>query len=338
MNASQLQSASGNQAFFQAASGRWAGERMLKALQEGRPLSAAELRTCTTLSKDEWVQFDAAAVEEGAIRLKGIADLISAGLTIDVPNALGKTLLEYERVTDMDPAITSLDGLARGDNDRQTFALDSLPLPITHKDFNISIRTLAASRERGETLDTMQVRTAGRLVAEQLESMLFLGGPTFGAGIIRGYTDHPDRNTGSFGAGTWSASARTGAEIFTDVQTMLVAANAARFYGPFWIYVSGNMSAKFEEDYKANGEKTIRSRILEIDGIERIQVVDQLTADNVIMVQATRDVTALVDGEGIQTVQWDIYGGMAVAFKVMAIQVPLIRSDAQQRSGVFHMS
>ena len=36
--------------------------------------------------------------------------------------------------------------------------------------------------------------------------------------------------------------------------------------------------------------------------------------------------------------QWDLYGGMAVAFKAMMIKVPLIRSTQANRSGVFHMA
>jgi hypothetical protein len=325
--------------FFQAASGRWAGERFIAAMKAGRPLSATELRTCDTLRKDEWKAFDEALIEEGTIRLRGIADLVGAGLTINVPNALGKTIVEYEKVTDMEAAITSLDGLARGDSDRQTFELSSVPLPITHKDFNISIRTLTASRERGESLDTTQVRTAGRLVAERLEYMLFRGGPTYGAATIYGYTNHPDRNTGTFVTnGNWSAAAKTGENILEDTLTMKRGLEADRFYGPYWLYLPSAYSTVIDEDFKAASDKTIRERLLEVDGLERITVVDQLPANNLIMVQRTLDVTALVDGESLQTVQWDIYGGMAVAFKAFAIQIPLIRSDAEGRSGVYHMS
>lgn len=327
--------------FFQAASGRWAGERMLRAMREGRPLSASELRTCDTLRKDEWVAFDEALIEEGAIRLKGIADLISAGLTIPISNALGKTMLEYEKVTDMEPAVVSLDGLARGDNDTQEFSLGSLPLPITHKDFNISIRRLSASRERGESIDTTQARTSGRLVAEKLELMLFRGGPTFGASTIYGYTNHPNRNTGSFTAGHWDdlTPATIGAGALADILKARAGLIADRMYGPYWVYVSSNFDGSLELDFNTSySNKSVRQRLLEIDGVQKIQVVDQLPADTLIMVQATRDVVALVDGEGIQTIQWDIYGGMAVAFKAFAIQVPLIRADAQGRSGVYHMS
>lgn len=329
----------GGRAFVSGASGRWAGEQLLRALQSGKPMSASVLRTCDTLRKDEWKAFDEALVEEGVIRLRGVANLIAAGLTIPVANAMGKTLFEYEKMTDMEAAVVSMDGITRGDNDRVTFSLSNLPLPITHKDFNIHLRTLSASRERGEALDTTQSRVAGRLVAEQLEYMLYQGGPTFGASVIYGLTTEPNRNTGAFGTnGNWAQAAKTGTNMLDDVLTMKAALESDRFYGPYWLDIPSTYSTEIDQDFKANSDKTIRQRLLEVDGLERITVVDQMPADNIVMYQATRDVVALVDGEGIQTIQWDIYGGMAVAFKAFAIQVPLVRADAQGRSGVYHMS
>jgi len=329
----------GTKSFFQGSSGRWAGERLLKALTEGREISPRELRTLDTLRKDEWIQLDEALVEEGKIRLRAVADLMAAGLVINVPNSMGKTVLQWEKVTDMNPAETSLSGIVRTEDDRQEFELASLPLPITHKDFNINLRTLVASRTRGEALDTTQARTAGRLVAEQIEAMTFLGGKTFGGNTIYGLLNHPDRNTVDFGTnGVWDGASKTGENILADVLSMFAAAEADRFYGPYWLYVPSNFSLKLEEDFKANSDKTIRQRLLEIDRLVKIGTCDQLTADNVILVQATQDVFALVEGEPLQTVQWDIEGGFQIKFKAFTIQVPLIRSDAQGRSGVVHMS
>lgn len=325
--------------FWHGSSGRWAGERLMKALQSGQNLSPSVLRTLDTLRKDEWVAFDEALVQEAMIRLKGVADLIAAGLTINVPNAMGKTVLQYEKVTDMNPAIVSMDGAVRSENDRQEFDISSLPLPITHKDFWINLRTLTASRERGESLDTTQVRTAGRLVAEATESMLFLGGKTFGGARIYGYTNHPDRNTVSFQTnGNWVQTAKTGENILEDVLECISAAQADRMYGPYWLYVPQNSSLKLEEDFKAASDKTIRQRLMEIDGLQSIRVVDQLTSNNIILVQATVDVTAMVMGIPLQTVQWDIEGGFIINFKAFQIAIPLIRSDAQGRSGVVHLS
>lgn len=334
--------------FFSGSSGRWAGEQMARAVSSGQSLNPnclrlmqdagpAELRALATLRKDEWIHLDNALVEEGMIRLKGVADLMAAGLSINVPNAMGKTVFQYENVTDMNPAQVSLDGAVMTEQDRQEFDIGNLPLPITHKDFFINLRTLTASRERGESLDTTQVRTAGRLVAEETERMLYLGGKTFGGNTIYGYLTHPNRNLTTWGTGVWSAAARTGEQILLDVLTMIAAAEADRFYGPYWLYIPRNTSTKFEEDFKDNSDKTIRQRISEVDGIRAIQVVDQLTADNIVLVQATIDVAAMVEGVPLQTVQWDVSGGFIINFKAFQIAIPLIRADAQGRSGVVHM-
>ncbi len=326
--------------FWGGSSGRWAGEQLMKALQAGGTITPAALRTLDTLRKDEWKELDDALVEEGNIRLRGVADLAGAGLVRTVANGMGKTIFQWERVTDMEPAQVSLDGIVRTEGDRQEFDLQNLPLPITHKDFFLNLRTLAASRERGESLDTTQSRTAGRLVAEQTENMLFNGySGKFGGFSIYGYTTHPDRNTETFGTGgAWSTPAKTGGQILSDLLTMIGAAEADRYYGPYWLYVPGNTGLKLEEDFKANSDKTIRTRLLETSQLSTIRTVDQLAADNIILVQPSFDVVVMVEGEPLQSIQWDVEGGFQINFKAMTINVPLIRSDAAQRSGVVHMT
>jgi hypothetical protein len=324
--------------FYAGPSGRWAGEQLLRAVQEGRPLSPSVLRSAATLRKDEWIHLDTVLVQEGAIRLRGVAQLMAAGLTINVPNAMGKTVFQWEDMTDMNPAETSLSGVVRTEDDAVDFELGNLPLPITHKDFNLNLRTLAASRERGEPLDTTQARVSGRLVAEQIEKMLFQGGRTFGGNHIYGLTNHPNRNAGAFAAGTWSGAGVTGEQMLTDVLTWIGLLEADRMFGPYWLFVPSGFSTNLEKDFKANSDKTIRQRLMEVDRLNSITTVDQLQANNAVLVQATVDVVALVEGEPLQSIQWDIEGGFIVKFKAFTIQVPLIRADAQGRSGVVHAS
>ncbi len=238
----------------------------------------------------------------------------------------------------MEPAVISLDGLARGDSDRQEFSEASIPVPIIHKDFNLSLRTLTASRERGEALDTTQVRTAGRLVAERLELLLFEGGVVYGGNTIHGYTTHPDRNTSGYSGTDWSDPTTTGAEMLTDIGVAKTALQADRYYGPYWIYTGADADSNLDADFKAETSMTIRERLLAVESIERITIVDQLADNTVLFVQPTSDVVELLDGEALQTVQWDLYGGMAVAFKAFTIQIPLIKSDSTGRSGILHMS
>ena len=119
---------------------------------------------------------------------------------------------------------------------------------------------------------------------------------------------------------------------------MIAASELDHYYGPWMLYVPRASSTKLDGDFKANSDKSIRSRLLEVSGLRGIQVADFLPADNVLLVQMTSDVVALVQGEPLQTVQWDIEGGFGINFKAFMIQVPLIRSDIDGRSGIVHMS
>jgi uncharacterized linocin/CFP29 family protein len=329
-------------AFFKGSSGKWAGEQMLNALQTKKPISPAILRDNGVLLHEEWKYFDTAVQMEALIQLRGVAALEGAGCTINVPNAMGKTVYAYEKATDMDDATVSMDPVTRSENDRTEFDLAQMPLPVTHKDFYINIRTLMASRERGEPLDTTQIRIAGRKVSEKTEKMLFQGlTGKFGGLSIYGLTTEPNRNLNSFGTnGNWATTnvAKTGNNVLDDVLSMMSLAESVRYYGPFGLFVPRNSNVKLDNDFKANSDLTIRQRLLEIDGLSGIWGVDQLPSNNVVLVQMTPDVVAMVNGEGLQTVQWDVEGGMRINFKAFQIKVPLVRSDIQGRSGVVHTS
>lgn len=324
---------------FDGASGRWATAQFKAAALSGKPMTAAALRTADTLRRDEWEVFDDAVIEEAKIRLVGVGDLMAAGLVKPVTGSLGKTVFGYERVTDMDAAATSLDGLTRTANDRQEFNLNQLPLPITHKDFFLNLRELTASREKGEPLDTTHVRTAGRVVAEQLENMLFNGGPTFGGLTLPGYLTHANRNeiTGFTDTDDWETVTKTGASFLTDTLAMIAAAHVDRMFGPYWIYMSAAAGVNLEADFKAESSQTIRQRLEAINNVSAVRVADQVPAGQVLLVQATIDVAAWIQGEALQTVQWDEYGGFKVNFKVFTIGVPLIRADITGRSGIVNL-
>lgn len=326
-------------AFWKDSSGRWAGERMLEALQEGRDLQASDLRVNGVLRQDEWIQSDEALVTEAVRRMTVNNAIVAAGLTRQIPNSMGTTVWEYEKMSDMLPATVSLDGMVRTEDDRVDFTLAQLPIPITHKDFGINLRTLQASRKRGEGLDVTQIRIAGRLIGEAQEQMTLTGSKTFGGLTIYGLLNHPDRNTASFGTnGAWSAAAKTGENILVDLQTMIAALEADRMMGPYWLIIPRNTNVKLDGDFKTNSDKSIRTRLLELTSVTRIMVADFLTADNILLIQATSDTIELLQGEPLQTVQWDLQGGFRIEFKGFMIQVPLIRSDASGRSGIVHMS
>lgn len=292
-----------------------------------------------TLRRDEWKQLDEALLPFSDFRLGGAADLEANGLTFDLGNGMGTTVLEYHDVSDAMEADLTMDGITRGQGDRPVYNTVYLPLPIIHVDFEINARVLAASRKLGNPLDTTSIERAGRKCNEQLETMLFTSTSyAYGGGTIYGYLNHPNRNQVTL-AQNWDASGKTGAEILVDVLAMKQASIDARHFGPWMLYIPTAYETELDSDYDTTTPgTTIRERILKIAGIKGIKVIDTLTANNILLVQMSSDVVRLVRGMGLQTVEWAREGNMVSKYKVMMIKVPQVRSDQAGHSGITHLA
>lgn len=298
------------------------------------PMSNAVLR------RDEWKALDEAVLKISETRLNGIQSLRSRGLVYNLGNAMGSTVLETHDISDALEADLTMDGITRGKNDRVEHTTNYLPLPIIHADYAINARALAASRNLGNALDTSMAERAARKVAEKLEEMLFTSTSyTFGGGVIYGYLNEPHRNQVTLDE-KWDNSGTTAREILDDVLQLKQTSIDAKHYGPWELYIPTSYETTLDEDYEDSGTtatgKTIRERILAISGILDIKVVDTLTADNVVLAQMTSDVVRLVNGMGIQNVQWSEEGNMVTKYKVMTIQVPQVRADQEGNSGIVH--
>jgi len=302
--------------------------------------------TNSTLRRDEWKHLDAAVMAISESRLGGIQDLIDKGLTYNLGNAMGTTVLETHDSSDAMEADMTMDGVSRGKGDRINYETKYLPIPIIHVDYEINSRVLDASRNMGNPLDTTSVERATRKVLNYLETLLFTAPATayaFGGGTIYSYLNHPDRNLVTLSDyGNWDDSAASARDIFDSVLAMKQAAITAKHYGPYQLYIPTAYETVLDEDYEDTGNtatnKTIRQRLMDIEGINGIKVIDTLTADNVLLVQMTSDVVRLVRGMGIQNVEWQTEGKFVNKYKVMTIQVPQVRSDQEGNSGIIHMS
>lgn len=306
----------------------------------------------TSLRKEEWVQYDNVVLKAARQRLRAWADLAAAN-TYGGFNGMSRTMLEWESQSDVGEAIVDMDGLTVGRGFEPRYQLQGMPLPITHCDFYLSSRRLAASRNGGTPLDTTMAEMAGRRVAEMIEQTLIgvetgitVGTAAAGtAGIpygytpsVYGYTNFPNRNTKT------DLTTPTGANPEAVVQDILEMRNQLyddRFYGPFILYHSTAYDQFLDNDYFRTGgvsvNQSLRQRIEAIDGISAVRRLDFLTSGYVlIMVQMTSDVARAINGMDITTVQWEEKGGMQLCFKVMAIQVPNLRSDYVGRCGIVH--
>jgi hypothetical protein len=315
------------------------GRSYVTSIQNGKPEVKCIGNATSLLRKDDWKILDEAVIKAAQPRLKAVGDLRRMGLTYNIPNGMAKTVLETEMMSDINDATISMDGLREGANDRPKFELINLPLPIIHYDFSFSARQIAVSRNGGSPLDTTMAELAGRKVAEAAEKLL-LGNwtaddqYTYGGGTIYGYTDFPDRTTRTLTTPTGS----NGTTTVTEVLAMKADAYADYHYGPYVLYNAPNWDQYLDNEFKTYSDRTLRERIGAIDQIDGPYTLDYLTNYDMLLVQKSTDVVREVIGMDITTVQWESNGGMKLNFKVMAIMVPQLRSDINDRSGIVHGS
>lgn len=289
-----------------------------------------------TLRRDEWMYFDNTVTQIARERLTIVQELMSRGLTWDLPNALGVLAIEWDKVGDLEPAQMTMSGLDEALKDQLDYGSDSMPVPMIHKEFTMNLRQLEAARRNGRQMDSTHAAVATRKVADLVEQLIFTGATISSAnGRIWGLLNHPHRTTGSIGS-SWASD--SGENIITDILAMIEDARLNNMFGPFLLFIPGAWGVSLSRDYKANSSDTILDRIMKITGILAVIPTNRLTAGNVLLVQASSDVIQLINGMQPTLLQWDSRGGFEINFKVVAIMLPRIRSDYAEQSGIVHYS
>lgn len=298
------------------------------------------LRTNAALMYDEWKLFDNQVTRIARERLVLAGELQRRGLTYPIPNALGVLQLVWQTSGDMEPAEVTMTGLPEADKDVMDFGIASMPIPMIHKEFQLDLRTLTASRRGNMPLDTTMAEIAVRKVAEMVDTIIMSGlSIATNLGQIYGLINHPNRLTGSVTA-SWNTA--TGAQIVGDIIAMSNALIAKNMFGPYLIFVPTATYTNMSRDYNATANDgsggTVLNRILQIPGVEGIMPTNRLTGNNVLMVQMTSDVIQLIEGIQPTMVEWDDRGGFELNFMIFAILLPRVRADYLNQSGIAHFS
>lgn len=296
-----------------------------------------------TMTKDQWKYMDQKLVTVARPLLRVWSDLVGAGLTYTVPDGMGTIVLQEQTITDGGSVRVDMDALVESERDRPTFDIRNFPLPIVHGDVSFSARQLAVSRRQGTggvsaPLDTTMLEQVTRRLVEKVELMT-IGQATsysYGGGTVYGLTTKPQRLTTTMTNPTdpsWTPS------LFIDeILLMLSALQDINFNGPYGMYFSPNWSKYINGDYtQAYSADTLGTRIDKIDDISfRRKLRFGLTGFQVILFELNPSVIRAVTGMRLQTIQWDSKGGLAKNFKIMAIMVPQLRSNASDQTGINH--
>lgn len=290
-----------------------------------------------TLAFRDWFYLDQKIIRAARPELRALADLKSNGLEQVIPGGLGKTVYQYQRVSNISPATMSMDGLRESEHDRPVFDLNNMPLPIIHKDFEYGARELMASNNGSNPLSSTTGELAGRKVIEYGEQLVLGLLPTFtyGGGSIYGYTNFPFRLT--YVCGNPTTPGWTPQQLLDDVLQMILLSREHYYYGPWVLYHSLDFSPYMDDDFsQAKGDWTLRERIEQIRNIQEVRESAWLWDFQLVLVQQTSNVVELLNGMDMVTTQWMLHGGMETKFKTMMINVPLLRTDINGNTGIVH--
>jgi uncharacterized linocin/CFP29 family protein len=290
-----------------------------------------DLRANSLLRKDEWEELDRAVVQAASERLNFVDRMRSLGL-VKTLTSIGVLASQWNVGSQMTRAVVNLSGRSAPDLDRQDYNLKGVPVPVIHKEFQIGMRELEASRRLGEGIDTTNAYQASRVVAEELERTCFGGNSAvvLNGQSIYGVTNEPNVNTGAA-----TGDFGTIANINTTFTAMINACAADNYHGPFEGWVSTNQYNEMTTAFYTDGSgESAFERMLRMPQLRAIHPGDYLTDGALFIAQMTPDVLDIAIYQLNTVVEWPSGDGMTRNFKVMSIAVPRVKSDYSSQSGI----
>ena len=324
-------------------------------LNRGVPLPVTA--NAATLTKEAWQELSRRVQLAARDRLRLVEDL-SMAVPLGGFDAYRKMTYEYQAMSDPGSAYVDMDALTDGTADTPQFITRSVPLPLTHSDFGYSDRELEVSRSGNMPFDMAMGEAAARRVGESLEDQAIgnvtgvtYGTQSSGAGAhtgtstvygLRTFAQRLTKTNFTAPSGGGWVPSTTVNELLTAIEQL----RAQKFYGPFHLYHGTDWDQYLDRDYYhaiTSGAvapvRTLRERLSAIGDITMIRRLDRLTTTfTLFLLQMSSDVVQLINGMDTTVIQWQDKGGLAHRWKVMAIRVPLFRSDYSSQTGLLHGS
>lgn len=305
----------------------------------GAPNFAKAVRALAPLPFFAQQQIDQQVLQVGLSRLVVMKDFLVAGLVFPIPDWLGVMSLYWESEGRIGGAKRSMVPKTRGENQRLDRAGNRLPLFCTSDDFDLDIRTLAASQRANQPLDVSEANQATRRVNEALEDQAINGWALNVAGqSAPGLLNAPNANQYNFIAGkSWTDPTKTGGDMLNDVKAQIAILNAKRFYGPYNLYLPTDYGIALISDFKDFGDNSILARLQQVQAGGRnlqIRVADQMPEDTTALVQMTSDVADVVLGQEPTPFSWEDASGWNRTVIILACMVLRVRSNYENKSGI----
>ena len=296
----------------------------------------------TSLSDDEWDTLDEAVMTPLRNDLVLTQAMEGAGLTHDLQ------WWENESTWGLRGGMTdaehSMSLSTRSEEDVLAYGKQGVAVPYSIKDYRIEENHLERSRQMGTAIDTAMAAEAARQVAELVENTILYGAPELNWEDMRGNVLETPGLLNVSGraqqpaSGAWSDGATAYGDIIEGMGIL-----KDRNFDPtgrgYWLLVGSAQDTQFENDYKAESDRSIRDKIAGHTNIGNVQYVPEMPDGEAVLLQPTErviDLARLPDGP--LNIEWSTHGGTEIHNKIYHLAAPRIKHDEEGQTGVVHFA
>jgi uncharacterized linocin/CFP29 family protein len=305
-----------------------------------RSLTVDTFRALTPMPDEAQRLIDTAVTRVGLQRLRVVQDVMARGLVFNVPDWLGVMELYWESQSRAGGAKRTMSPGTRGERQNIDRLGQRLPVYCTVDDFSFNIRLLKAWQRYGTPLDTTMISEATRNFNEAVEDQALNGAPEINIGgyTVPGLLTAPNAATFNFVDNqSWTHSGHDGNDILRDIQAGITALHANNRYGPYHVWYPTTYGIKLTDDFKTNGDKSIMTRLKELDlgeGELTMSVADKMPADTIVIAQMTEDVLDVVVGQEPTAISWSDGPKWEFSWAVLGCIILRVKDDYDGNSGI----
>jgi len=288
----------------------------------------------TKLRADEYKEIDNAVIQKHRNKVTLLADMRAAGLVQSL-GGLGTMFTEYENVSGMTDADVTMDGDTATERDEVDKGWVPTPVPLISKKFDLNLRKLEASRNRGDSLDTTNASEAAEKVTRKVDGMFFSSSFTYGGKSTQGLIDVVSEN--GTHTGDWDG---TPGNIFDDINKMIADLFGNGFEGPYNLYMNPSQYDVFwGADAEGTGDMgSVQDRVEDHPLINKVDWSAGVPNKNAVLVQMSSDVIEFKEAETITTIDWESGSGFTRYWMVFLAGIPVIKKDSDGNYGTTYIA
>jgi len=270
--------------------------------------------------------------------LHAISDLREAGLSFTV--AIGEQLVGFESVNEFQTAKQEMNPNSFDNNDT-TFTETFVPNPITHSTFSVPWRQEGFNYKR-----SLALAESLRQVSERLEETTTNGNASVVVNFndtnhgIFGYTNDPDRGTGTISDWTLEANRdKIINELIEQIGAMWNTQGGVK-NDSVMVYVANDIWTILQKDYiTGQVSESIAERIMKVSQVKGVKPLEKLASKQVVLVEMDRRTVELgVASDIIITPHTKTNIMKPQVMTTYAAMVHKIKSDSKGNTGIRHLT